>query len=143
MIHNIYYRVFVYSTEDEEKVKIALKNILPFAEPERKIIEGTFHNEIIILSERIEKKRNIKEFIKNLKSNSSEYQLDIIKRNLDRKMDENGNLFLRFDKQLAYNEKWKSVDDGDSIHLKIKIAAYPAKKEIALDIANDIFSTDK
>ena len=32
----------------------------------------------------------------------------------------------------AVDEKITIVDSGDSIHLKVKIAAYPAKKEIAI-----------
>ena len=49
------------------------------------------------------------------------------------KVDENGNLFLRLSKEDAIDEKINIVDSGDSIHLKIKIAAYPAKKEVAIN----------
>jgi Predicted exosome subunit len=41
--------------------------------------------------------------------------------------------FLRFDKVDALDEKWTILDKGDAIHLKIKIAAFPAKKQIAID----------
>ena len=54
-------------------------------------------------------------------------------------MDDSGNLFLRFDKQRAYQGDLKVVEHGDSIHLKIKIAAYPAKKKVALEIARKLF----
>ncbi|MCE7698869.1 MAG: hypothetical protein K8E24_008615 [Methanobacterium paludis] len=50
-----------------------------------------------------------------------------------------GNLFLRFDKQRAHLGDLNVVEHGDSIHVKIKIAAYPAKKEVALKIAREIF----
>ena len=40
--------------------------------------------------------------------------------------------FLRLSKEDAVDEKITIVDSGDSIHLKVKIAAYPAKKEIAI-----------
>ena len=33
---------------------------------------------------------------------------------------------------MEVDEKITIVDSGDSIHLKVKIAAYPAKKEIAI-----------
>ena len=48
-------------------------------------------------------------------------------------IDEKGNWFLRFDKADALDEKWTILDSGDSIHLKVKIAAFPAKKQIAVD----------
>ncbi len=54
-------------------------------------------------------------------------------------MDDSGNLFLRFDKQRAFLGDLKVVDHGDSIHLKIKIAAYPAKKKVAIKIARKLF----
>lgn len=142
MIHNISYRVFVYNTEDEEKVIQSLTNLMPFAKPEKKINTGCFNNEIIVLSEKISEKRDVKSFVESLLKNCNEYQMDLIKNNLSRKMNNKGNLFLRFDKQAAYDEKWKIVNSGDSIHLKIKIASYPAKKENALNVANDIFNFD-
>ena len=51
---------------------------------------------------------------------------------MERKVDDKGNLFLRLSKEDAVDEKITIVDSGDSIHLKVKIAAYPAKKEIAI-----------
>jgi hypothetical protein len=54
-------------------------------------------------------------------------------------MDDRGNLFLRFDKQRAYLGDLKIVEHGDSLHLKLKIAAYPARKEEALKVARQIF----
>ena len=59
--------------------------------------------------------------------------LDKLNDDLERKIDEKGNWFLRFDKADAIDEKLTIKDSGDSIHLKIKIAAYPAKKEIAVE----------
>ena len=55
------------------------------------------------------------------------------------KMDEKGNLFLRLSKEKALGEEWEILDGGDSIHLKIKIAAYPAKKEVAIKKISEIF----
>ena len=54
-------------------------------------------------------------------------------------MDENGNLFLRLSKEKALDDEWEILDGGDSIHLKIKIAAYPAKKEVAIKKISEIF----
>ena len=92
--------------------------------------EGLTEDKIIILSGTISKKRYTKEFF-NLLLES----VDLKKLNddLERKMDEKGNWFLRFDKADAIDEKLTVKDSGDSIHLKIKIAAYPAKKEIAVE----------
>ena len=58
---------------------------------------------------------------------------------MNNKMDDKGNLFLRFDKQRAYLGDLKIIEHGDAIHVKIKIAAYPAKKENAIAGAKEIF----
>ena len=62
----------------------------------------------------------------------------IIKEELNRRIDEKGNLFLRFDKQLAYDEKLKLTYSGDAIHVRIKIASYPVSQENAVKVAEVI-----
>ena len=132
MIHNIRYRVFIYDNEDRDDVLQALLNILPEAEPEIEEAEGLLGENMLILSGSISKKRHTKEFLNNLLS-IDRNQLKKLYNDLERKMDEKGNLFLRFSKEKALDEQWEILDGGDSIHLKVKIAAYPAKKEIAVD----------
>ena len=138
MIHNTSYRVFVYGTENEEKVKEAVRTLFPNSRPETDTTEGYFKNSVLILHDKLTKKREIKEFVKILN------QMDTagkkrLRSELERKMDEKGNLFLRFDKQRAYLGDLKIIKHGDSIHVKIKIAAYPAKKENAIEIARELF----
>ena len=138
MIHNIRYRVFIYDNEDRDDVLQALLNILPEAEPEVEEAEGLLGENMLILSGTISKKRHTKEFLNNLLS-IDKNQLKKLYDDLDRKMDEKGNLFLRFSKEKALDEQWEILDGGDSIHLKVKIAAYPAKKEVALKKISEVF----
>jgi Predicted exosome subunit len=138
MIHNISYRVFVYGTENEEKVKEAVQTLFPNSHPQTDTTEGYFKNPVLILHDKITKNRELKEFVKILE------QIDAASKNqlrseLENKMDERGNLFLRFDKQRAYLGDLKIITHGDAIHVKINIAAYPAKKENAVKVAKDIF----
>ena len=140
MIHNIRYRLFVYEDEDEEELLQGLKSILPSAKPDRELAEGMLDNKIIILSGRIDKKKETNEFFENLLNLDYEV-LDKLESDLLKKTDKNGNLFLRFSKISACNEKWEICDHGDSIHLKVKIAAFPAKKEIAIDLLSDAINS--
>lgn len=134
MIHNISYRVFVHGTEKEIKVLEALKNIFPNPKPERELSQGHHKNEIIILHQKLVKKDEIKPFLRKLlESESREHILN----NLDKKMDDKGNLFIRLSKQDAFLGKWKVVEHGDSIHIRLKFAAYPAKKKVALKLAQE------
>ena len=107
--------------------------------PEKTINEDHFGNKIIVLSEKITKKRTNKDIISFLNENLSEEDKNIIKKELSRRMDEKGSLFLRFDKQLAYDEKLKLTYSGNAIHVRIKIASYPVSKENAMKVAKKLF----
>lgn len=131
MIHNIRFRIFIYNDEDEEELIQGLLNILPNCEIQKEEAEGIFEEPITILTGLVDKKRFTKEFFNNLK-NLDKDQLTKLLNDLDKKMDDNGNLFLRFSIEDAIDGKWTIVDSGNCIHLKVKIAAYPAKKEIAI-----------
>ena len=138
MIHNISYRVFVYGTENDEKVKEAVQTLFPNSHPQTDTTEGYFKNPVLILHDKITRKREIKEFVQILEQIDSSSKKQLLNQ-LENKMDERGNLFLRFDKQRAYLGDLKIIEHGDAIHVKINIAAYPAKKERAIELAKDIF----
>ena len=130
MIHNIKFRAFVYENESVDEISQAILNILPEAEIEAEEAEGILEDKIIILSGVVSKKRYTKTFFNTLLEWTD---LDKLNSDLERKMDDKGNWFLRFDKADALDEKWTILDSGDSIHLKVKVAAFPAKKQIAVD----------
>ncbi|AWX33306.1 RNA-binding domain-containing protein [Methanosphaera sp. BMS] len=140
MIHNISYRTFVYSTEEEENVVKSLNYIFSEPSPVKTITEDHFGNKIFILSEKISKKRFTKDIVKFLNDNLSTEDKKIISDELSRRMDDKGNLFLRFDKQEAYDENLKLTYDGDAIHMRIKIASYPVSKKNATIVAKKIFN---
>ena len=134
MIHNIKFRAFVYEDESVEEISQAILNILPEAEIEAEEAEGLLEDKIIILSGVVSKKRYTKTFFNTLLDSTD---LEKLNSDLERKMDEKGNWFLRFDKSDALDEKWTILDSGDSVHMKIKIAAYPARKDIAVEKVRD------
>ena len=130
MIHNIKFRAFVYENESIDEITQSILNILPEAEIEVEEAEGLLEDKIIILSGVVSKKRYTKTFFKTLLDS---VDLEKLNDDLELKIDEKGNWFLRFDKDDALDEKWTILDKGDAIHLKVKIAAFPAKKQIAVD----------
>ncbi|WP_432644935.1 RNA-binding protein [Methanobrevibacter sp.] len=130
MIHNIKFRAFVYENESIDEISQAILNLLPEAEIEVEEAEGLLEDKILILTGVVSKKRYTKAFFNKLLES---VDLNKLNDDLESKMDEKGNWFLRFDKTDALDEKLTILDKGDSIHLKIKIAAFPAKKQIAVD----------
>ncbi len=139
MIHNIKFRAFVYENESVDEISQAILNILPEAEIEAEEAEGIMEDKIIILSGTVSKKRYTKTFFNTLIEWTD---LDKLNADLERKIDEKGNWFLRFDKEDAFDEIWTIKDSGDSIHLKVKIAAFPAKKQIAVDKVREAILND-
>lgn len=132
MIHNIRFREFVYENEDLDELTQAILNIFPEASIEMEEAEGLTEDKIIILTGVIDKKRHTKAFFNRILSLNQE-QLKKLDEDLERKMDDKGNLFLRLSKEDAIDDEIKIIDSGDSIHLKLKIAAFPAKKSIAIE----------
>ncbi len=139
MIHNIKFRAFVYENESVDEISQAILNLLPEAEIEAEEAEGLMEDRIIILSGVVSKKRYTKTFFNKLLES---VDLEKLNSDLERKIDEKGNWFLRFDKEDALDEKMTILDKGDAIHFKIKIAAFPAKKQIAVDKVREAILSD-
>lgn len=140
MIHNIKFRAFVYKNESVDEISQAILNLLPEAEIEAEEAEGLLKDKILILTGVVSKKRYTKDFFNKLLQSTD---LEKLNNDLEQKMDEKGNWFLRFDKNDALDEKLTVLDKGDSIHLKVKIAAFPAKKQIAVDKVREAIDSFK
>jgi RNA binding exosome subunit len=141
MFHHLSYRALVYGTENEDKVREAITNLIPSAQPEKEVTEGYYKNPLTVLHQKINKKSELKNFILKINQITSSDRKQLL-RELEDRMDEKGNLFLRFDKQRAYLGDLKLVKHGDAIHIRIKIAAYPARKKNALKVAKQIFGEE-
>ena len=140
MIHNIKFRAFVYKNESVDEISQAILNLLPEAEIEAEEAEGLLEDKILILTGVVSKKRYTNDFFNKLLQSTD---LEKLNNDLEQKMDEKGNWFLRFDKNDALDEKLTVLDKGDSIHLKVKIAAFPAKKQIAVDKVREAIDSFK
>ena len=140
MIHNIKFRAFVYKNESVDEISQAILNLLPEAEIEAEEAEGLLEDKILILTGVVSKKTYTKDFFNKLLQSTD---LEKLNNDLEQKMDEKGNWFLRFDKNDALDEKLTVLDKGDSIHLKVKIAAFPAKKQIAVDKVREAIDSFK
>lgn len=125
----------VHATESEEKVKQAMRSILPKeVEIKRSEAEGHYGDSKIILSADIERRPHLREFwdalLKKLEKGEREW---LSKESISR-IGEDCRLYLRLDKQYAIqNNHLRFTDTGDVLHVRINISAYPAKKDIAVE----------
>ncbi|AFN04727.1 hypothetical protein PFDSM3638_09625 [Pyrococcus furiosus DSM 3638] len=137
--HNIRIRTFIHATEDPEKVLEALETLFPEdispKDVEFEIIEteGYFGNPILVLDAELKHSRNIRKFLENLRNLLSEEDKKYLLEHIEEKVDETGTFYIRFDKQKAYLGEVKVSEGEDVIHLRIKVKAFPMRKESVVE----------
>ncbi|QSW98964.1 RNA-binding protein [Haloterrigena alkaliphila] len=136
-LHYVDLRTFCYATEDEKRVEEALRTFLPDGddepfEIERTESEGHYGDRILVLSARVETADDVRHVLSRLSDLES---FDDLIDELDERVTENTELFLRLDKQAAFEG---DVKLGDGITFRGKVEAYPAKKEKAVGNARDV-----
>ncbi|MFC4437712.1 MULTISPECIES: RNA-binding protein [Natrialbaceae] len=132
-LHYVDLRAFCYATEDEKRVEEALRTFLPEEfEIERAESEGHYGDRILVLSARVENADDVRHVLSRLADLES---LDDLLSELDDRVTENTELFLRLDKQAAFEG---DVRLGNGITFRAKVEAYPAKKEQAVENAQEV-----
>jgi RNA binding exosome subunit len=143
--HSITVEIFVQPGEKIDKIKQKFLSLFPFDLNEEKIdiyeksVIG-FNNKIIkVLRIDLLKKRHIKAFLDNLFNQLSEETKNKIKDQAKKRLDQNLNFYLRFDKYTLLNrDLYKLTDQGDCFYIKFKIAAFPKNESNALNIIYDL-----
>jgi RNA binding exosome subunit len=134
MFHRLDFRVHVHATEEEERVLQAFAFISGVEQPNVTKAEGYHGNPIAILTGSLEDSRGIRGFWQRVKEAG---ELDVVLSDLERRVDEDCVLHLRFDKQEAYLGRMKVVRHDDVVSVRGKVAAYPARREIALRVVRE------
>jgi RNA-binding protein len=117
-------RFCVHATEDEDSVLEAFHNVLPIENEEDAIeftetaTEGHYGNPIIFFESRIKNKNAIKILLDNLSAKLGSLNKTELRATLDRCF-EKGSLFLRVDKQAAFQDKIR-LASSDPIRLRIR-----------------------
>ena len=94
----------------------------------------------MIFGAALTKSNLISQFLRNLLSSLDENQKNQILQQIDSRLDKNLDFFLRFDKDSWINEKKLLLADaGKCFHIRISMAVFPKKREIALNVVRDLF----
>ena len=133
---NIRLRAIAQATEIEERVEAAMLFVSGLEEVPFITAEGHFGNPITIFEVEITKNRDMKKFLLILKD--AGMLVELMKK-IEPRLDENCVFHFRLDKQKAYAEKLELASSKDIIDVSMKVAAYPAKREIALDALMEWF----
>ena len=115
-------RIFAHATEDLDRVITAFENILPpeFVDTsnyKKTALTGHHGNLITLLEARIKNREFAQAFLEKLASSLSMMDKENLNNEIDQHL-ENGNLFVRLDKQAAYRGSFK-FGSTDSIHIKM------------------------
>ena len=133
---NIRLRAIAQATEAEERVEAAMLYVSGLEEVPASRIEGHFGNPLTIFEVELSKTGAMKKFLEQLKD--SGILVQIIEQ-IEKRMDENCVIHLRLDKQKAYANELVFANSKDIIDINMKAAAYPARREIALEAVLDWF----
>jgi len=134
-ILSIHIMAFARATEDEEKVRQAVRFLLP---PDlnlknsrvrwrETVAKGVLGNPILIIDVVADKKSDARKLWKHVRSLLSEEDVNHILSHLDDFLDEYGTVHLRFDKQEAYLGRAVLTGGGDVVKVRAQLEAYPAK----------------
>lgn len=142
LFHRLSLEAFCHATEDLERVKTAMLNLLPaeaaktakFKEQKQ---EGSFGNEITIVSLEFDKQSDVKGIVDLIKGSLPKEELADF--DIDEHVTDHSEFWMRFDKQKACLGEM-ALGGNDTIQLKGKVAAFPAKREKAIELMEGVWS---
>ena len=144
--HLIRLTVFSHENENSQSILDAFLMFFPFNLEDNKVAfkktnaDGFNKSKIKVFEAALTNNGLINQFLKNLLNNLDESQKNKIIQQLESRLDKNLDLFFRFDKDSWVSEKKLILtDSGKCFHLKISVAAFPKKRETALNVIKDLF----
>lgn len=143
--HTLVIEIFVSPEENVHAIRDKFINLFPFDFEKEEInlqedtATGFSQKKIKIFRVNLSKNRHVKTFLLNMVKNLQNDTKEIILNQAEKRLDENFNFFLRFDKNKLLNQNmFQLTEQGDCILIRFKIAAFPKNKKNALAIINDL-----
>lgn len=114
---------FAHATESVEKVAKALLSLVPSrlrdkVEVSYEAVSGHYDNPITILRAEL-RGEEAEAFLRFLADNMDDRDKSSLRATLGLRVDESGNLYLRFDKFAAFEGKVKLIERGEAIKVKV------------------------
>lgn len=122
-----------HATEDEDKVLEAVKRLYPSFS--KRTCTGYFKNPIYVFEAHITRKKEISPVVQLLKENLA----SPLKKDLPRRVDQKGNIYIRLDKQKLYKGSYVLKNSGE-VKITIHMQYHPSKGKDAIYYAEKVFS---
>ncbi len=132
-------RAFTPPEEDREENKKKILKIAGYTEQEtekekikyeERNAKGFSQRNIIIHVLELEKDRHCNKFLERLASNLTEEDKDILIKQTNR-LDDDMNFYIRLNKEKLKQGTYEVTESGECYHIKISIAAFPKRKDVA------------
>lgn len=130
-------RVMIYATEDRERVTKMFSELVGTDEYKEDLVEGELGNITVILEATLTKQKEFDHLFGKFELEDVEWILTEV----EDRIDEECTFYLRLDKQEAMSESYVIGSGGDVISLTCKVASYPAKRELAIDILKEYLNS--
>ncbi|MBI4393807.1 MAG: hypothetical protein HY556_08455 [Euryarchaeota archaeon] len=127
--HHFTIRTFCHATESMASVRTALSALAGDEEPSVTTMEGHHGNPIVQLEVRLEHTAQVRPFWTRLLSD--EAVREKLAAEVERRLDDSLNFYVRFDKQTAFAGRLVLGDGDDTIQCRGKVKVYPAHREDA------------
>lgn len=141
MLHYVLLRTTAHSTEDVSRVMRALELFLP-AEGDVSIewtdVEGHYGNSLVLLQAKLKRSGDIRYFVELIRSRLLQGDLMRLCSELSERVDDECVLHMRFDKQRAFRGEVALATTSDFISAQLKVKAYPATRERAVEAASEL-----
>lgn len=123
-LQSVQVSTIAHATDDIEKVQRALRFFLPESLRERELftrryVQGHHGNPIVTFEAKLTRLEDVDQFSHHLAEQLPKTEKLLIQGNLDTHSDEEGNLYIRFDKQQALRGV-VNLSDEDPIRVKLK-----------------------
>jgi RNA-binding protein len=134
--HSVRLSVFSYEKNNDELVLSKLLSLIPFPKDKidlkQKKADGFNKKSIAVFQVTVSRQRQINELLESLMGKLDKDQKKVILSG--NRLDDNLDFFLRFDKtEYLDKNKLKVTDSGNCFHVKIGVASFPKKRELALE----------
>ena len=123
LVREVEVSTFSHATEDEDKVENAIKNLLPEENRglwiTRKTLKGYHGDPITIVTGKIRTKKGATGVLRRVVQEFSSLDQQRLLDELEERLDEGGNLYIRLDKQNAYLGKVRLLET-DPVKMKFR-----------------------
>jgi len=134
--------VFAHATEDEAKVKQAVQRIARYEHTwDEQKLSGHYDDPIILLNSKTAKKKDATDALTYIVNKLNSLDRETLLSELPNRVDPQGNLYMRLDKQKAYHGR-AVLNDSDPIRIKFKFQL-PHKADPVLIVREFIINAEE